>query len=85
MSGSSGRPRGFLPSWKPQARTEAVLKQVKQVLLEYVSYLPLTCRQVFYRLVGAHGYEKTEQAYERLCEATLLHGSVRVASRSRAA
>jgi hypothetical protein len=30
--------------------------------------LPLTIRQIFYRLVGAHNYEKTEQAYARLCE-----------------
>src|SRR5262249_36494428 len=30
--------------------------------------LPLTLRQIFYRLVGAHGYEKTERAYERLGE-----------------
>jgi hypothetical protein len=38
------------------------------VLAEYVDHLPLTLRQIFYRLVGAHGYEKTEPAYERLCE-----------------
>jgi hypothetical protein len=30
--------------------------------------LPLTVRQIFYRLVGAYNYEKTEQAYERLVE-----------------
>jgi len=29
---------------------------------------PLTIRQIFDRLVGAHGYEKTEQAYDRLIE-----------------
>ena len=28
----------------------------------------MTIRQVFYRLVGGHGYDKTEQAYARLCE-----------------
>jgi hypothetical protein len=28
--------------------------------------LPLTARQIFYRLVGAHGYPKDERAYERL-------------------
>jgi hypothetical protein len=39
---------------------------VKQVLVEYEEYLPLTLRQIFYRLVGAHGYEKTEQAYAKL-------------------
>src|SRR5262249_15806358 len=30
--------------------------------------LPLTIRQIFYRLVGAHDYEKTERAYQRLVE-----------------
>ena len=38
------------------------------MLAEYVDHLPLTLRQIFYRLVGAYAYEKTEQAYERLCE-----------------
>ena len=62
------RPRGFV-DWKPQATTRALLDQVQGVLDEYANYLPLTVRQVFYRLVGAHGYDKTEQAYERLSEA----------------
>jgi hypothetical protein len=68
-AGNSRRPRGFLPAWRPQAKTEVLLAQVDEVLGEYRQHLPLTCRQIFYRLVGAHGYEKTEQAYERLCEA----------------
>jgi len=38
------------------------------VLAEYAEQLPLTLRQIFYRMVGAYGYEKTEQAYERLGE-----------------
>jgi len=61
------RPRGFAP-WSPQAATLELLNQVRAVLAEYENYLPLTIRQIFYRLVGAHGYEKTEQAYARLCE-----------------
>jgi len=32
------------------------------------SRCPLTLRQIFYILVGRHAYEKTEGAYERLCE-----------------
>jgi hypothetical protein len=39
---------------------------VDKVLFEYQNYLPLTVRQIFYRLVGAFGYPKTERAYERL-------------------
>jgi hypothetical protein len=61
------RVRGFAP-WSPQASTLELLERVQGVLDEYEDYLPLTIRQVFYRLVGAHEYEKTERAYERLCE-----------------
>jgi hypothetical protein len=61
------RVRGFAP-WSPQPETRALLDQVLAVLREYAEYLPLTLRQIFYRLVGAHSYEKTERAYERLGE-----------------
>lgn len=61
------RVRG-LADWRPQRKTLALLDQVKAVLDEYRIHLPLTCRQVFYRLVGAFSYDKTEQAYDRLLE-----------------
>jgi hypothetical protein len=61
------RVRGFAP-WSPKAATLELLEQVRAVLREYEDYLPLTIRQIFYRLVGAHEYDKTEQAYDRLCE-----------------
>ena len=61
------RVRGFAP-WSPRADTLALLELVRAILVEYAEYLPLTLRQIFYRLVGAHGYEKTEQAYDRLGE-----------------
>lgn len=59
------RKRG-LAAWRPQKKTADLLEHVNAVLDEYSEHLPLTARQVFYRLVGAHGYEKTELAYERL-------------------
>lgn len=62
------RPRGFAP-WTPRLETMALLDDVRGVLDEYRAYLPLTIRQTFYRLVGAHGFDKTERAYARLCEA----------------
>ena len=62
------RPRGFIAEWRPQARTRVLLTQVDAVLAEYAAYLPLTVRQIFYRLVGQFAYDKTEAAYERLCE-----------------
>lgn len=64
---TSTRPRG-LARWRPQAATRVLLGQVDEVLTEYADALPLTCRQVFYRLVGAYGYAKNDNAYERLLE-----------------
>lgn len=64
---STTRPRGYAP-WTPRADTVALLDNVRAVLDEYRAYLPLTLRQLFYRLVGAHNYPKTEAAYERLTE-----------------
>jgi hypothetical protein len=61
------RVRGFAP-WAPRGTTLELLEQVRGVLGEYEDYLPLTIRQIFYRLVGAYDYEKTERAYARLCE-----------------
>ena len=61
------RVRGFAP-WSPEKATLALLDQVKGVLNEYAAHLPLTIRQIFYRLVGAHDYEKSERAYQRLIE-----------------
>jgi hypothetical protein len=61
------RPVGYA-DWRPQAKTRLLLGQVAAVLAEYDDQLPLTVRQVFYRLVGAHGYAKSEHAYKNLCE-----------------
>jgi hypothetical protein len=61
------RVRGFAP-WSPEKATLKLLDQVQGVLDEYADHLPLTIRQIFYRLVGAHNYEKTERAYQRLAE-----------------
>jgi hypothetical protein len=46
----------------------AIVEQIKAVLVEYEDYLPLTMRQVYYRLVGTRGYAKTEKAYKQLLE-----------------
>src|SRR5262249_46130724 len=67
------RPRGFVHDWQPRQRSLILLQQVEAIIAEYA--MPLTIRQIFYRLVGRHGYDKTEQAYERLGE--LLTKSLR--------
>jgi hypothetical protein len=59
-------PVGFISKWDPRPETVLLLDQVKAVLELYEHLLPLTLRQIFYRLVGAHDYEKSEKAYNRL-------------------
>lgn len=61
------RPRGFA-DWNPRPDTLALVQAVTDVLSEYRAYLPLTCRQIFYRLVATCAFDKTETAYSRLCE-----------------
>ena len=63
----STRVRGFA-KWRPIARNRALLSTVLAILEEYAAYLPLTIRQIFYRLVGIHEYPKTERAYKNLAE-----------------
>ncbi len=59
------RPKGYA-RWRPQSKTVTLVAQIKDVLGQYEAELPLTARQIFYRLVGAYGYHKDERAYERL-------------------
>jgi len=61
------RPRGYA-DWRPQAKSRELLADVEGVLVEYEDHLPLSVRQIFYRLVATRGYEKTENAYDRLAE-----------------
>ncbi len=63
------RRRGYIPQgeYRPQQRTRTLLRDVHAVMQEYHAYLPLTIRQIYYRLVGAYGYDKTEAFYDRLC------------------
>lgn len=61
------RPRGFA-AWTPRPDSLALVADVQAVLAEYQAHLPLTCRQIFYRLVAMKGFDKTETAYGRLTE-----------------
>lgn len=61
------RPRGYA-DWNPKEDTLTLISQVQAVLDEYREYLPMTARQIFYRLVGSYNFDKTEKAYARLCE-----------------
>ena len=61
------RVRGMAP-WAPYAKTVPLLENVNAVFEQYREQLPLTIRQVFYRLVAAFEYEKTENGYGRLVD-----------------
>lgn len=64
---ATNRPRGFA-EWNPQQKSRVLLDQVNQVLEDYRAQLPVTARQVYYRLVVRFDFEKTEKANKRLGE-----------------
>jgi hypothetical protein len=49
---TAGRPKGYA-KWRPHKKTWITLESVDQVLVDYQEHLPLTIRQVFYRLSRA--------------------------------
>jgi hypothetical protein len=62
------RARGFDTSWKPKGETLKLVGQVQAILHEYRRHLPLTIRQILYRLMGKYGHEKTiEDMLYRTC------------------
>jgi hypothetical protein len=61
------RPKGYAP-WRPHKKTAQLMFQVREILEEYRDHLPLTARQIFYRMVAAYGYPKTEKAAKSLGE-----------------
>lgn len=61
------RPRGFV-DWAPRMATRELLDNIDDILHQYRRVLPLSIRQIFYRLVVEYSFGKTEAGYERLCE-----------------
>jgi len=59
-------PRGPIYNYRPNRKTRALLDQVAVVLATYADHLPLTVRQIFYRLVGIGSIVKTENGYKNL-------------------
>jgi hypothetical protein len=54
------RPRGFAP-WTPRAQSLELLEQVRSVLTTFRAYLPVTVRQIFYRLVATLAEERQQR------------------------
>lgn len=65
QSGLKVAERGYRP-WRPTHKVRPILGQIEEVLDTYREYLPLTIRQIYYSLIGNHGYPKAEQHYNRL-------------------
>lgn len=59
--------RGYA-AWKPKGEAVYWVNRSLEVFEAYRDYWPLTIRQLFYRLVADHGYEKTEAAYGKLTQ-----------------
>ena len=66
---SGKRVRGFA-TWNPRAETKQTIDQCRAILEAYRldGILPITLRQLFYRMVVLHDFPKTEKAYSRLGE-----------------
>jgi hypothetical protein len=61
MSNETRNPLGYLENWQPYRKGQIMLGQVKCILDEYADYLPLTCRQIYYRMIGEFGHPKGKQ------------------------
>jgi hypothetical protein len=57
--------RGFI-NWNPNRNSQALLVKVGSVLGEYIDLLPLSIRQIYYRLIAVHRYPKSDSAYNAL-------------------
>ncbi len=57
---------GFMP-YKPRKASRRILGHVREVLKTYSANVPLTLRQVYYRLVATHDeYPKNQAFYQKL-------------------
>lgn len=57
----SRRPVGYVDSWRPYRKSQIMLAQVQQILDEYSEHLPLTVRQIYYRMIAAYRHPKGKQ------------------------
>lgn len=67
------RAAGYLENWHPHKKRQIMLGQVQQILEEYEDHLPLTARQIYYRMIAAYRHPKGKQftttLYELLVDA----------------
>jgi hypothetical protein len=58
MTADTKRPAGYISSWRPHRKSQIMLGQVQQILEEYAAHLPITARQVYYRMIGGYRHPK---------------------------
>jgi hypothetical protein len=57
---------GYIDDYGPHKPTLVLFDHVNAILTEYLRQLPLSLRQIYYRLVAAYGYPKTKNFYDKL-------------------
>ena len=53
---------------RPDDQTKVLIGQINKVLAEYSEHLPLTGRQIYYRLIDTYSRPKGKQFEDRLYE-----------------
>jgi hypothetical protein len=61
-------PAGYFLDWKPNQKSLILLGQVQNILREYADYLPLTVRQIYYRMIAAFKHPKGDTFKNALYE-----------------
>jgi hypothetical protein len=69
MPNAKKKVRGFV-GWEPEPDNIKLLTSVQAILEEYRAHLPLTIRQILYRLMGGH-VDAKGKPYEKTIEGTL--------------
>ena len=53
--------RGYLDDWTPTKKIQIMLGRAQNILDEYADQLPLTCRQIYYRMIAEFSYPKGKE------------------------
>src|SRR5438552_1711406 len=78
-TGRTKRHVGYRTTWRKQRSSEILLCRVRQVLKEFEEQLPLTARQLYYRLIGFKEYGKGQAFEEKLSDLLInarRHGDI---------
>jgi hypothetical protein len=68
MDKNAPKKLGFIEEWNFYQNNRFLLMAVRAVLDEYAAYLPITLRQLYYRLVAREDLDKTQAEYARLSD-----------------